>query len=88
MNIAVVNDDTASILLLDNGQISRDLTASRLRARGYSVVTANCGEQALALAKAHRLDMVLLDAQMPEMDALQVLKSLRETRSMSLCPSS
>ncbi|MBA2492310.1 MAG: response regulator [Gammaproteobacteria bacterium] len=71
---SVVSNQAASILALDNARSSRDTTASNCKSRGYSVILADSGEQALALAKAHSPDMVLLDARLPEIDGLQVLK--------------
>jgi len=48
-----------------------------LREKGYQVVTAGSGHEALKLAQLNRPDLVLLDIMMPQMDGWEVLKLLR-----------
>ena len=48
-----------------------------LRERGYDVVTAGSGHEALTRAQLARPDLVLLDIMMPQMDGWEVLKLLR-----------
>jgi two-component system KDP operon response regulator KdpE len=48
-----------------------------LKLRGFAVITATSGEQALELVKSARPDIMLLDVVMPEMNGYEVLKKLR-----------
>jgi DNA-binding response OmpR family regulator len=48
-----------------------------LKERGYEVLTAPGGERALALAREHVPDLMLLDIMMPQMDGWEVLRLLR-----------
>ena len=48
-----------------------------LREKGYDVVTAGGGHEALTQAQIERPDLVLLDIMMPQMDGWEVLKLLR-----------
>ena len=48
-----------------------------LREKGYDVVTAANGHEALTTAQIERPDLVLLDIMMPQMDGWEVLKLLR-----------
>jgi DNA-binding response OmpR family regulator len=48
-----------------------------LREKGYEVVTASGGHEALTRAQIERPDLVLLDIMMPQMDGWEVLKLLR-----------
>lgn len=48
-----------------------------LKLRGFVVVTTTSGEEALALVKSVKPDIVLLDIIMPGMDGLAVLRNLR-----------
>lgn len=68
----------ARILVVDDEpQIRRSLQVS-LEAKGYAVITAESGEQALQ-AIAHRLpDVIVLDLLMPGMDGLELTRQLRE----------
>jgi two-component system KDP operon response regulator KdpE len=48
-----------------------------LKRRGYEVITAGSGDEALELVKTARPDIMLLDIIMPGMDGLEVLERLR-----------
>ena len=48
-----------------------------LKERGYEVVTAGTGQQALADARTHVPNLILLDIMMPQMDGWEVLRLLR-----------
>jgi two-component system alkaline phosphatase synthesis response regulator PhoP len=48
-----------------------------LREKGYDIVTASGGHEALTRAQVERPDLILLDIMMPQMDGWEVLKLLR-----------
>jgi diguanylate cyclase (GGDEF)-like protein/PAS domain S-box-containing protein len=75
-----------SLLVVDDAEANRDVLSRRLAARGYSVRQAAGGDEALALAAAHRFDLVLLDIEMPGISGLDVLTRLRESRSQVELP--
>ena len=60
----------------DDPQILRALKVT-LRARGYEIVTANNGAEALDLAMAQHPDLVMLDLGMPKLDGIEVIQALR-----------
>ena len=60
----------------DEPQILRAL-AINLRARGYDVLTAAGGRQALAAAAASPPDLVILDLGLPDLDGVEVINGLR-----------
>jgi signal transduction histidine kinase len=66
-----------SILIVDDEKIITDLTSMVLASRGFSVHTVSSGREALKLAETLRPALVLLDYMMPELDGMQVLRSLR-----------
>jgi class 3 adenylate cyclase len=77
----------AWLLVVDDNEDSRDLLARRLRARGYAVLTAAGGREALELLQQQQaVDLVLLDVMMPEISGIEVLRRLRETSSMVELP--
>ena len=53
------------ILLVDDDSIVRDSLSDLLLSEGYTVVTAETGQQAIALAAAQEFDLALLDLNMP-----------------------
>jgi len=68
---------TGTILVVeDEAKVARALEEG-LQAKGYAVVLAHTGEQALVAASARSFDLVLLDLMLPGCDGLQVLTSLR-----------
>ena len=65
------------ILAVDDSPSMREMLAAVLRTSGYHVVEAEDGEKALALAKSQPVDVVLTDQNMPTMDGLSLVRSLR-----------
>ena len=69
--------EAAKILVVDDEpQITKVLRAS-LMAQGYEVRTANDGDAALDLFRAWSPDLVVTDLSMPEMNGVQLCRSLR-----------
>jgi two-component system KDP operon response regulator KdpE len=60
----------------DDPQILRALKVT-LRARGYEIITAADGAEALELAAAQHPDLVMLDLGMPKLDGVEVIEGLR-----------
>jgi len=69
----------ASILLIDDDENLRILTAEVLRADGHKVDTADDGTTGLALYKASLPDLVITDIVMSDMNGLQLIEELRKT---------
>ena len=65
------------ILVCDDDEMLVDLLHYRLEARGFDVLVARDGGQALALAESELPDAIVLDAMMPVMNGEQVLRTLR-----------
>ena len=66
-----------SILAVDDSASIRQMVSYTLKNAGYEVVEAVDGEDALAKAKAKAIDLVLIDQNMPKMDGLTLVRSLR-----------
>ena len=76
----------ATVLLVDDDAMNRDALSRRLGRKGYTVLTAQSGSEALELLSSHRVDAVLLDVMMPGMSGIETLRRLRQTRSLSELP--
>jgi signal transduction histidine kinase/CheY-like chemotaxis protein len=75
--VAVVDDDPGTVAVL----------GEMLRLRGYGVVSAYDGEEALRAARDRELDLMILDLNMPRKSGWKVLEALRSepaTRSLSV----
>ena len=68
----------AKIMVVDDEMEICKVLQSFLQSRGYDAIYATSGEEALALAKEQRPDLVLLDIRMPGMDGVQLLRLLKE----------
>lgn len=66
------------ILVVDDDQYIRELYEEVLKDEGYTVETANDGEEGLALLEKGGYDLILLDVMMPKKDGLAVLDSLSQ----------
>lgn len=66
------------LLVEDNVPTCEMMSKLLARRGGYRVLCAHNGADALKLLSTHSPDLAILDVMMPEMDGLQVLKSMRE----------
>ena len=71
------NGVPAKLLVVDDEPRTAELTAELLRRAGYSVDVASSGTEALELIRSLSPDLMLLDYEMPDMEAPEVLDSLR-----------
>ena len=66
-----------TILVVDDEPSIAQIAGDYLRHGGFSVLTASNGVDALALARAQRPDLIVLDLGLPRMDGLEVARTLR-----------
>jgi len=66
-----------TILAVDDSSSLRQMVAFSLKAAGYQVVEAVDGQDGLDKARQQTVDLVLTDQNMPKMDGLTLIKSLR-----------
>jgi two-component system, OmpR family, alkaline phosphatase synthesis response regulator PhoP len=66
------------ILIVDDNETNRDILHTRLSLYGYDLKQACDGEEALAAAKEHLPDLILLDIMMPEMDGFEFIRAFRK----------
>jgi C4-dicarboxylate-specific signal transduction histidine kinase len=68
---------SARILCVDDGPLNLSLLEAMLSPRGYDVVTAVNGSEALERIKTERIDICLLDVMMPVMDGFEVCRRIK-----------
>lgn len=66
-----------SILVVDDTRSMRKMVAAVLQGAGYSVEEAGDGDEALEKAKTKVFDLVVTDHNMPRMDGVTLVRSLR-----------
>lgn len=74
------------LLIVDDSASMRQMVSFTLKDAGYEVVTANNGKDALAKLVGHKISMVITDLNMPEMDGIELIKSLREKSGFKFTP--
>jgi DNA-binding NarL/FixJ family response regulator len=79
-------DEQPKVLVVDDTPANREMLEAILSPRGYTVLSARSGEEALAKVASDRPDLVLLDIVMPRLDGYQVCKRLRDSPTSSYLP--
>jgi len=74
------------VLLVDDDEVNLLLTALALRERGFKIVEASGGEQALELLRDWMPDLIVLDAMMPGLDGFATCRRLRRTPGFENVP--
>ena len=75
------------ILLVEDNEMNRDMLARRLERKGYEVVIAIDGQEAVRMAQSLTPDLILMDIRLPVMDgweAMQRIKTMPETQSIPI----
>jgi CheY-like chemotaxis protein len=78
--------EATNILIIDDDSQTLDLLSQALRASGYDPHVAASGKQALDLLDETRIDAILLDLLMPEMDGFEVLGTLKSNAQLKSIP--
>lgn len=74
------------ILLVEDNDMNRDMLSRRLVRRGFEVLLAVDGEQALQMASAHRPDLVLMDMSLPVIDGWEATRRLKADPALRNTP--
>ena len=82
----LVDGAKARVLICDDDPLLLELMEFRLRAKGYEVIKAVDGEEALEKAQQDAPDVVVLDAMMPKADGLEVLARIKGDPALSDTP--
>ena len=74
------------VLIVEDNELNMKLFHDLLDAQGYETLQTREGMQALALARAHHPDLILMDIQLPEVSGLVVTKWLKEDEDLAAIP--
>lgn len=69
--------DARTILVVDDDDLVRSTIAAMLERQGYTVLEAESGDQATAIAKTNRIDTFLLDMEMPGTSGIELCRIIR-----------
>ncbi|KAJ4847678.1 hypothetical protein Tsubulata_050525 [Turnera subulata] len=67
------------VLVVDSDSTTLAITSELLRSHGYTVITAGGGSEAIAIvrSKPSEVELILIDARLPDMDCLKLLKKIK-----------
>lgn len=66
------------ILLVEDNDLNRDMLSRRLKRRGFDVITAQDGEEALNLVRQTPPDIILMDMSLPKMDGWTATRHIKQ----------
>jgi len=75
-----------TILIVDDEQDIIELIKYNLKNEGYSILTAQTGEQAIKIARQSQPDLMVLDLMLPGIDGLEVTKYLKNSEQTQDMP--
>ena len=67
----------AKLLLVEDNEMNRDMLSRRLERKGYSVVCAEDGEQAVQMAAKENPALILMDMSLPVLDGWEATKRIK-----------
>jgi len=74
------------VLIVEDNELNMKLFHDLLDSQGYQTLQTREGLQALALARLHKPDLILMDIQLPEISGLEVTKWLKDDEELSHIP--
>jgi two-component system cell cycle response regulator DivK len=73
-----------TVLLVEDNEMNRDMLARRLERKGFDVITAVNGEEAIAAAKSENPDLILMDMEIPIIDGWTATRQIKRTISANI----
>lgn len=78
--------DAARLLIIEDNEDLNDLVTEFFQSEGYTVHSALNGEDGISLSRLHRVDLILLDIRLPDIDGYAVFARLREHEATRRIP--
>ncbi len=75
-----------TILLVEDNEMNRDMLSRRLIKRGYTVIVAEDGQQAIITAAQQQPDVILMDMSLPVLDGWEATRLLRQSERTAKIP--
>ncbi len=80
------NHAQRTILVVDDFDDTRLLLRTWLKRKGFRVIEAENGKQAVEAAKTQMPDFIIMDIEMPELDGLEATRQIRAMRELAGVP--
>lgn len=76
----------SKILLVEDNEMNRDMLSRRLERKGFQVIIAGDGSEALTLAMTEAPDLILMDMSLPVLDGWEVTRRLKASDETKRIP--
>jgi two-component system cell cycle response regulator DivK len=74
------------VLIVEDNELNMKLFHDLLDSQGYEILQTREGMQAMAMARQHMPDLILMDIQLPEISGLEVTKWLKDDEELAHIP--
>ncbi|MHC4492668.1 MAG: response regulator, partial [Planctomycetota bacterium] len=74
------------ILLVEDNAMNRDMLMRRLMRKGYEILVAEDGAQAIETARKERPDLILMDMSLPEIDGWEATRRIKADAATRTIP--
>jgi len=81
--MSTAGDNAITVLIADDDLEILNLTRTLLRRRGFKVIEASDGDEAMSMVLEHTPELVILDVMMPGQTGWEVCRSIRDTPSLA-----
>lgn len=81
-----MNKSRETVLVIEDEKNILELVKYNLEQEGYRVLTANCGDSGLDVARKQNPDLVILDLMLPEIDGIEICKTLKQNEKTLFIP--
>jgi two-component system cell cycle response regulator DivK len=75
-----------TVLIVEDNELNMKLFNDLLTTHGYDTLQTGDGGEALALARRHRPDLILMDIQLPQISGLEITRRLKEDAELKQIP--
>mgnify|MGYP001615120093 FL=1 len=75
-----------NVMVVEDNEKNRKLMRVVLKAKGYNVIEAATGEEALNILRNQKPDIILMDIQLPGIDGITLIKQIKETTALKDIP--
>lgn len=76
----------SKILLVEDNEMNRDMLSRRLSRKGYEIVMAVDGAQAVEMAASEKPDLILMDMSLPVIDGWEATRRIKAQQSLRDIP--
>jgi two-component system cell cycle response regulator DivK len=75
-----------TVLIVEDNELNMQLFSDLIEDEGYAVLQAREGVAAMALAREHHPDLILMDIHLPEISGLEITKWLKDDPALAAIP--